>query len=244
MPDLRVLTIPALTDNYIFLLIDGTRAVCIDPGETTGVEQALAEHGLTLDAIWLTHHHNDHIGGAAALRARHGCRLIGFAEDAYRLPPLDETVTEGSTLTFAGAEVEVWHVPGHTLGHIAYVLRDSAMLFCGDTLFLGGCGRLFEGTAEQMFQALQRFSTLTDDTQIYCAHEYTETNYRFACHEYPEDILLADHLAEIRRIRAKGNATIPADLGTEKRHNPFLLTVAAEDEMIFAALRSKRNRWS
>ncbi len=241
---LRVLTIPALSDNYIFLLTDGTHAVCIDPGEAAPVERALAEHGLTLDAIWLTHHHNDHIGGAEALRAKHGCRIIGFAGDAHRLPPLDETVHEGSRLHFAGEQAEVWETPGHTLGHVAYVFRKPAILFCGDTLFLGGCGRLFEGTAEQMFQALRRFLSLPGETILCCAHEYTETNYRFARSIFPEDEAVALRLDKALFRRHHNMPTVPERLDGERLTNPFLCAVADGDPVAFTALRAARNHWS
>ncbi len=238
---LRLLTVPAFTDNYIFLLTDGTRALCIDPGEAAPVERALAEHGLTLEAIWLTHHHHDHTGGAESLRARHGCRLIGFAGDAHRLPPLDEAVKEGDRLSFAGAEAEVWEVPGHTLGHIAFIFRNPALLFCGDTLFLGGCGRLFEGTPAQMFSALQRFLTLPDDTLLCCAHEYTETNYRFTAELHPEDPIVAHRLSIVSAQRRAGQCTVPSTMAEERDANLFLRAVARNDAALFVTLRERRN---
>jgi hydroxyacylglutathione hydrolase len=214
--------IPAFEDNYIWLIRDTRRpqVAIVDPGDADPVLAAVAAEGLQPLAILITHHHYDHVGGVAELVARFHIPVYGPARET--IPHLSHPVAEGDTveLEALGARFQVMDVPGHTAGHIAYV--GHGMLFCGDTLFTGGCGRLFEGTPAQMYQALSRIRALPDETQVYCAHEYTEANLRFACIAEPDNTALVQRQQETAALRAQGRPTVPAALGLEKATNPFL----------------------
>jgi hydroxyacylglutathione hydrolase len=214
--------IPAFEDNYIWLIRDTRRpqVAIVDPGDADPVLAAVAAEGLQPVAILITHHHYDHVGGVAELVARFHIPVYGPARET--IPHLSHPVAEGDTveLEALGARFQIMDVPGHTAGHIAYV--GHGMLFCGDTLFTGGCGRLFEGTPAQMYQALSRIRALPDDTQVYCAHEYTEANLRFACIAEPDNTALVQRQQETAALRAQGRPTVPAALGLEKATNPFL----------------------
>ncbi|MDW8444340.1 MAG: hydroxyacylglutathione hydrolase [Acetobacteraceae bacterium] len=240
MPGLDVVAVPVLADNYAWLLRDrDTGAVAVvDPGEAGPVERALADRHWPLDLILLTHHHADHVGGAADLRASHGAALVGAAADRHRLPPLDREVHPGDTVPVGDSEATVLATPGHTSGHVAYHFSEARVLACGDTLFSLGCGRVFEGTMAEMFESLRRLAALPDETLVLCGHEYTEANARFALHVDPDNRALAARAEEVRRLRAEGRPTLPVALGLEKRTNPFL---RARDPADFARLRSEKD---
>jgi len=213
----------AFNDNYIWVLHDQQRALAVDPGEADGLLPWLREHGLTLEAILVTHHHRDHTGGVVRLHQATGARVVGPADEALPLPV--EGVRGGQQLRVLGHPVEVLAVPGHTAGHVAFYLPSVAgrpVLFCGDTLFSGGCGRLFEGTPEQMLQSLDRLSSLPDDTRVCCAHEYTLSNLRFAQVVDPDNPALAAHVAHCQQLRERNQPTLPSSISLERQINPFL----------------------
>ncbi|SMF13657.1 hydroxyacylglutathione hydrolase [Pseudogulbenkiania subflava] len=214
-----VTPVPAFSDNYIWLLQQAGRAVAVDPGDAAPVLAHLAAHGLTLEAVLVTHHHADHVGGLAEL-ARHTPRLriIGPASIAQ----VNEAVMDGSRFELLGAQFDVLEVPGHTLDHLAYLTDDR--LFCGDTLFGAGCGRLFEGSPEQMHASLGRIAALPDNTRLYPAHEYTLSNLRFAAAVEPDNDAIRQRLAEDQATLAAGEPTLPSTLGKERATNPFLRT--------------------
>jgi hydroxyacylglutathione hydrolase len=220
---LNVSPVRAFSDNYIWLIrapADPAAAVVVDPGDDRPVEQALEQHGLQLRAILVTHHHVDHVGGVGALAARHGATVFGPARE--KMPCDVQALDDGGTtaLGHLGLDFSVMAVPGHTLGHIAYVGHGA--LFCGDTLFSGGCGRLFEGTPAQMSDSLDRLAALPGDTAVYCAHEYTLSNLRFAHEVEPGNDDVRAALAEVRDRRERDEITLPSSLGRERRINPFL----------------------
>ena len=219
---LQVTAIPAFDDNYLWLIHDQEYAAIVDPGDATAVEAALATHQLKLAAILLTHHHADHAGGVPALLRHWNVPVYGPASE--RIAGISHALREGDvvTLTSPALRLSVLDVPGHTAGHIAYVAVDEPWLFCGDTLFAGGCGRLFEGTAEQMTHSLKKIAALPDNTKVYCAHEYTVSNLRFAVAAEPDNQRTAERLAAAQALRARGIATVPSMLGEEKLTNPFL----------------------
>jgi hydroxyacylglutathione hydrolase len=213
--------IPALSDNYIWLLHDDAGdAIVVDPSEAAVVENALAANGLRLHAILLTHHHLDHIGGASALAAQHGVPV--YAPDDQRIAATTHPVADGQriALTTPQADFDVIAIPGHTLSHVAYV--GAGIMFCGDTLFSLGCGRLFEGTPTQMLASLDRLSALPEDMLVCCGHEYTQANGRFAHTVEPTNAALAARLEEVEELRAQGLATVPISLASELATNPFL----------------------
>ena len=219
---LQVTAIPAFADNYLWLIHDGQHAAVVDPGDAAPVEAALASLNLTLDAILLTHHHADHAGGVAALVAGRKIPVYGPAHE--RIAGVSVPLSEGQSVNLPslGLNLSVLDVPGHTAGHIAYVAAEQRWLFCGDTLFAGGCGRLFEGTAQQMTVSLQKFAELPNDTAVYCAHEYTVSNLRFAVAAEPGNAEVAARLDDAQQRRARGEATVPSAIGLEKQTNPFL----------------------
>lgn len=219
---LQVTAIPAFADNYLWLIHDGQHAAVVDPGDAAPIEAALASLNLKLDAILLTHHHADHAGGVAALLAQRQIPVYGPARE--RIAGITVPLSGGDRvdLPALGLALAVLDVPGHTAGHIAYVAHDRHWLFCGDTLFAGGCGRLFEGTPEQMSASLAQLAALPEDTQVYCAHEYTVSNLRFAVAAEPDNPEVAARLEHEQQRRARGESTVPSTIGVEKRTNPFL----------------------
>jgi hydroxyacylglutathione hydrolase len=221
MADVTVTAIPAFADNYIWLISTGeSRCAAIDPGDAAPVEQFLAKNGLELDTILLTHHHADHIGGVAQLVKNHGAKVFGPHDP--RIPGQDQSFGEGETVALPalGLAFEVIEVPGHTRSHIAF--HGHGCLFCGDTLFSVGCGRLFEGTAEQMQASLDKLAALPADTRVFCAHEYTLSNCDFALTVEPDNPALQVRASEVEASRAVGRITLPSTLGEELAVNPFL----------------------
>lgn len=216
----EIIRIPAFKDNYIWLLRKGASAVVVDPGDARPVLDTLAREGLTLSAILVTHHHQDHQGGVADLLTHFPAGVFGPATES--ITAVTHPLWGGETIRLVAldAEFQVYATPGHTLGHLAYF--GSECLFCGDTLFAGGCGRVFEGTPAQMYDSLIRLAALPDRTRVFCAHEYTEANLRFALAVEPGNRRLRDRVDEVAVARAKGLATVPSSLELEKATNPFL----------------------
>ena len=219
-----VQAVPMFTDNYAWLLQDSaTGATGIaDPADAGAVIAAIDAAGGRLDTIFLTHHHADHVLGTDAVRARYGARVVGAAADAYRLPKLDLAVSEGELVPFGDASAAVIDTPGHTRGHIAFFIAAGGILLCGDTLFSLGCGRLLEGTAAEMFASLAKLAALPGNTLVCCGHEYTQSNARFALTVEPENAALRARAAEVDRLRAAGERTVPSRLEEELAANPFL----------------------
>lgn len=221
---LDIVRIPVLSDNYVWLVHDpeSRATMAVDPAVAEPVLEVAKARGWTITDIWNTHWHPDHTGGNAAIKEATGCTITGPAAEFARIPTLDVQVKGGDTVRLGAHVVEVWDVPAHTAGHIAYHFADDAAIFVGDTMFAMGCGRLFEGTAEQMFANMQRLATLDDATRVYCAHEYTLSNARFAVTVDPDNAELADRLATIESARAAGEPTVPTSIGAERATNPFL----------------------
>ncbi|WP_376874317.1 hydroxyacylglutathione hydrolase [Albirhodobacter sp. R86504] len=220
----ELVTIPCLKDNYAYLIHDGgTETVTlIDAPEAAPILAVLFERGWKLSHILITHHHSDHTDGVPMLEAATGARVIGAAADAHRLPPLTEQVTVGEAFHVGMDEVQVVDVPGHTLGHVAYHFARAGLVFTGDSLMSWGCGRLFEGTPEDMFTALGRLSALPDETVICSGHEYTEANGRFALSIEPNNPALLERMDRVKALRAQGKPTVPVTLKEERATNPYL----------------------
>jgi hydroxyacylglutathione hydrolase len=224
MASLEVELLPILADNYAFLLRDtatGASGV-VDPGTAEPVLRRLRELGRGLDWAFVTHHHGDHVGGLREVAEATGCRVVGPRAEAARIPGLDVTVAEGDELRFGAQRVVVLETPGHTRGHVSYWLPDGEALFCGDTLFALGCGRLLEGDAETMWRSLGKLAALPDATRVFCGHEYTQSNARFALGVDPEHQALTARAKEFEATRARGAPTVPTTIGAEKATNPFL----------------------
>ncbi len=221
---------PCLDDNYGYLVHDPVSGAtaAIDTPDASAIEAALAERGWHLTHILNTHHHFDHAGGNEALKAHWKCTVVGAANDAERIPGIDVRVVEGDRVALGSQVAQVFEVPGHTSGHIAYYFADSGAVFVGDTLFALGCGRLFEGTPAQMWSSLSKLSRLPDDTRVYCAHEYTASNARFALSVEPENASLVARAESVTALRAAGKPTVPSTIGLEKATNPFLRVASAE----------------
>ena len=229
IPDLHdrqaeLVQLPVRKDNYIYLLRDHQMEITavIDPAEPEPVMALLKERNWQLNYVLNTHHHQDHTGANLALKAQTGCAIIGYEQDAARIPGIDVKVREGAQVTIGRFQLEVIFLPGHTLGHIAYYSPDFSLLFCGDVLFSMGCGRLFEGSAGQMWKSLQKIKSLPKDTLICCAHEYSQHNAAIALKIDPHNPQLHERINEVDRLRAEGEYTVPVPLYTELQTNPFL----------------------
>lgn len=219
---IQVHALPAFTDNYLWTLVRGKDAVVVDPGDAAVVQSFLDEHDLQLRAIVITHHHPDHTGGLQRLRERWPVPVYGPRAEENKIKGLTQRLDDGDVIELLGESYTVLAVPGHTLGHIALYSAQGARLLCGDTLFSAGCGRLFEGTPEQMHHSLSRLAALPDDTAVCCTHEYTAANLRFALAVEPDNPALQARDAEVAALRAAGQPSLPSSIGAEKRFNPFL----------------------
>lgn len=253
--------IPAFADNYIYLIGDPELglAMAVDPGDAEPVKRALQKRDWHLALILNTHHHHDHTGGNAALKQAYGASIIGPYAEQARIGNLDRAVEEGETVSFAGLRGTVISLPGHTAGHIAFHFPELKSVFCGDALFSMGCGRLFEGTAAEMWSSLQKLRRLPPETGIYCGHEYTESNMRFALMLEKDNRALQQKQRLVKELRQQGKPTLPASLAEEMRLNPFLradqtdfqqalirqgFPLADPDPaVVFAAIRAAKDRF-
>ena len=255
---MKLIPLPAFSDNYIWMLHDSGRALVVDPGDAQPVLEALRGSKLQLEAILVTHHHPDHTGGVDALRQATGAMVFGPAREV--MPEPLTRVGSGDRLQSLGLSFEVIEVPGHTAGHIAYYCTEvdqSPLLFCGDTLFSAGCGRLFEGSPAQMLASLDNLAALPDATRVCCAHEYTLSNLKFACAVEPGNTALAAYQASVQALRSNQQVSLPTTILLERQVNPFLRSrekdviqavhgfdASASDEVsIFAALRQWKNEF-
>ncbi|WP_013323737.1 hydroxyacylglutathione hydrolase [Gloeothece verrucosa] len=257
---MKILRLPALSDNYIFLLHDPQEniAAVVDPAQPQPVLECLKELGASLVAIFNTHHHQDHVGGNRELMQHFpDLTVYGGEQDRGRIPGQQVFLTEGDRVKFAHREAEVFFVPGHTKAHIAYYFpptegQDTGELFCGDTIFAGGCGRLFEGTPAQMVDSIGKLRALPDHTRVWCAHEYTLNNLKFALTVEPENSDLQNRYSQVQMARSQGEATVPSLLGIEKLTNPFLRwdspaiqsAMNSDDAVqVFGRLRGKKDHF-
>ncbi|HEY0011830.1 MAG TPA: hydroxyacylglutathione hydrolase [Allosphingosinicella sp.] len=228
---LEIVRIPVLSDNYVWLVnepVSGETMV-VDPAVAEPVMAEAAARGWRITQIWNTHWHPDHTGGNAAIKAATGCLVTGPAAEAAKIPTLDRLVGDGDRVTLGAVEAAVLEVPAHTAGHIAYHLPTEAAVFVGDTMFAMGCGRLFEGTAEQMHANLQRLAKLPPETRVYCAHEYTLGNGRFALAAEPGNAAVAERMRSVEAARAAGEATVPTTIALELATNPFVRVASAAE---------------
>lgn len=221
---------PCLDDNYGFLIHDPSSGATatVDTPEVAPIEAALEEKGWQLTHILNTHHHFDHAGGNEALKQRWNCTIVGAASDAHRIPGIDVKVFDGDTYEFGNSQARVFEVPGHTIGHIAFYFAEDSAAFVGDTMFALGCGRLFEGSPEQMWDSLSKLMALPDETLVYCAHEYTQANAAFALSVEPGNDDLQARVKEIANLRAQGMPTVPTTIGRERATNPFVRATSAD----------------
>ncbi len=251
---IEIVTVPCLSDNYAFLIHADGKTALVDAPEAAPIDAALRQRGWSLDQIWITHHHDDHIGAVDTLRSGHGATVVGGLADSHRLPKLDVAVSDGDHFDFAGHDVGVLDVSGHTVGHVAFYMGAANAVFTGDSLMAMGCGRLFEGTAGQMWQSLSKLAALPDDTAICSGHEYTAQNARFALTIEPENPDLAIRVQNIDKARADGAPTVPSRLAEEKATNPFLRAhlssvksaiglPQASDTDAFAEIRARKDRF-
>ena len=228
---IEVVRIPALSDNYIWLAHDAASGdtVVIDPAVADPVLAEADARGWRIGQIWNTHWHGDHTGGNAGIKAATGCTITGPAAERARIPTLDRAVGEGDAVHLGDWRGDVIAVPAHTAGHIAYHLPEAGIVFVGDTLFAMGCGRLFEGTAEQMWANMQRLAALPPETIVYCAHEYTQANGRYARVAEPDNAQITRRMQQVDALRARGEATVPTTIALEQATNPFLRAGSAEE---------------
>ena len=233
--------VPILRDNYCYLLEGADkRCLILDPGQVTPVESHLRLHGLTPVGILNTHHHADHIAGNTELKQKFGIPVIGPKAEQAKIPHMDKGLVENDLLSESGIELTVFETPGHTKGHIVFYWKEKSALFSGDTLFSMGCGRLLEGTAEDMFSSLQRIKSLPPDTNIYCGHEYTKSNGDFALSIDPHNQDIQNRQKDVIRLQNNGRPTLPATLESELKTNPFL---RAADCAAFALLRKQKDNF-
>jgi hydroxyacylglutathione hydrolase len=254
MAALEIELVPCLRDNYAYLVHDADDGVCavVDPSEAAPVRAALAARGWRLTHILNTHHHPDHTGGNAALKQEFGAKVIGPGKDRDRIPAIDIGVDESTALALGSHRARVLEIPAHTRAHIAFAFDADGAVFTGDTLFAMGCGRLFEGTPEMMWRSLSKLMTLGDAMRVYCGHEYTLNNGRFALTLEPGNGRLVARMREVERLRASDAPTIPSTIGLEKKTNPFLRAgspeirrnlnmVDASDVDVFSEMRARKD---
>jgi hydroxyacylglutathione hydrolase len=255
MPKLDIEQFPCLSDNYAVLIHDEEAGVTasIDAPDAAAILKRLKAKGWRLTHLLITHHHGDHTGGNLELKQATGCTIIGPQAEADRIPGLDRGVAEGDTIAFGGFGIRVLETPGHTIGHVAYWIPEARVAFVGDTLFAMGAGRVFEGNAEMMWKSLEKLMQLPRDTEIYCGHEYTASNARFALTVDPENLALQNRAKEVDLMRAKGQPTLPTRLDRELETNPFLRPHVsairarlgmpyAPDWKVFAEIRARKNK--
>jgi hydroxyacylglutathione hydrolase len=249
---LDVQIVPVLQDNYVYLFRDAEAVVVVDPGVAEPVERALDERGWKLTHILNTHHHVDHIEGNASLVARYAARLIAPGANRGEIPGADQYVDDLDRITIGAMQFQTIAVPGHTLGHVAYFSERGEAVFAGDTLFALGCGRMFEGTPPQYWDSLNRLRALPPSTRVYCGHEYTQSNARFALHVDPDNAALVERAAEFDALRAAGKPTLPSTIGHERETNPFLRadnpemqrrTGTSDAVACFASLRKQKDNF-
>ena len=236
---LEVAAVPVLSDNYVWLIHDpdSGETAAVDPSVSQPVLDAAKARGWALTQVLNTHWHPDHTGGNQGIKAATGCTITAPAE-ARKVSPVDRVVAEGDRVTVSGAEAVVWDIPAHTAGHIAYYFERERMIFVGDTMFAMGCGRLFEGTAEQMYSNMQRIAGLPGDVRIYCGHEYTLANARFAQHVEPGNPAISRRLEEVQSLRDDGRITLPTTVEQERETNPFVRSTNVEE---FARRRTEKD---
>jgi len=235
---MRIVQIPLLRDNYGYLVQcrqTNTTAI-IDPSEADPVWQRAEQEKVSLTTILNTHHHRDHTGGNEGLLAKQQLKVYGHKSDRERIPGLTDAIEEGDEIQIGSLKAKVFFIPGHTTGHVAYLFGNA--LFCGDTLFTAGCGRLFEGTAEQMYANMQRIAALPGDVRIYCGHEYTLANGRFAEHAEPDNLAVRERLAQVKSLRDQGKITLSTTVAEERETNPFVRATNSEE---FARLRTAKD---
>ena len=252
---LEIELVPCLTDNYAVLVHDPAsgQTACIDAPDARPIQTALAAKQWQLTHLFITHRHHDHVAGLDLLKNHFGAKVYGPAKESQHIPGLDVTLSEGDSFEFAGRQVNVIETPGHTMGHICYYWPEDDLLFAGDTLFVIGCGRLFEGTPEDMWQSLTKLATLPAKTTVYCGHEYTLSNAEFASKLEPNNIELQTRLIDIRAKRMKNEPTLPSTIKLEQKTNPFLRPASSEirnqlglqsatDVQVFAAIRKQKDQ--
>ena len=256
MPGLQIHQIPVLSDNYVYLVHEPASGDCaaVDPALAGPVMDALQKEGWKLTHILVTHHHNDHTGGNMELKQATGCTIVGAAADAQRIPGIDTRVAEDDTVSLGDQVASVLEVPGHTRAHVAYWFAEAEALFCGDTLFSLGCGRLFEGSAGQMWASLAKLRDLPDRTRVYCAHEYTNANADFALSVEPDNPALRKRADAVLALREAGKPTVPSLMSDEREANPFLRAdvpalqrsadLAGQDPVsVFAEIRRRKDNF-
>lgn len=228
---LDIVRIPVLSDNYVWLVHESEsgETMVVDPAVAPRVLAEAELRGWKITQVWNTHWHPDHTGGNAGIKAATGCMITGPAAEAARIPTLDVQVKEGDAVRLGNVGAQVIDVPAHTAGHIAYHFATEDVAFVGDTLFAMGCGRLFEGTAEQMYSNMRKLEALGDDTAIYCAHEYTLSNGRFALTVEPHNLALVERVNEVTAMRERGEATVPTSIKLERATNPFMRAASVEE---------------
>ncbi|WP_170325960.1 hydroxyacylglutathione hydrolase [Ruegeria arenilitoris] len=253
---LEIVTIPCLSDNYAFLAHDAEsgQTALVDAPESGPILAELEARGWSLSHVLLTHHHWDHVDGLPGILEKHPAKVVGAAADAHRLPPLDQQVTDGDTFEIGGEPVQVLDVSGHTIGHVAYYMPQSSVVFTADSLMALGCGRLFEGTAPQMWASLSKLAALPDETIVCSGHEYTQSNAKFAITVDPDNAALQQRMIDIDRARAEGRPTVPSTLALEKATNPFLRATDpaiqahlgmenVDPADVFAEIRARKDRF-
>lgn len=253
---LEIITLPVLADNYIHVIHDPASGAtaAVDPAKAQPVLDLLEQKGWRLTYVLNTHHHWDHVGGNLELKQQTGCEVVAGHSDWRRIPGIDRGVNEGDTVSVGPSTARILATPGHTSGHVVYYFADDGLLFCGDTLFVMGCGRLFEGTAEQLWQSLQKLKILPGDTRIYCTHEYTQANGRFALTMEPGNRALIAKMASVERWRRENRPTVPSTIADEWATNPFFREDSPELQNtlgmngrspvdVFAEVRHRKDRF-